>query len=742
MWARSVSGGGATTSINVTSAGAVFNYSGSSLLFNQKSTTIGQGINVVGGTFNSSATSTVLGAYGSPTIFGTINVSAGIYNNTAASASTINLGGTGGTGGTGSIVLQNGGVFNDNGTSAAVALGLGSAGIGIVNVSSGTFSLNGTSSSLLIADGKAAVGTVIVSGTFNQTGVSSALTVAAVNGSTGTLNISGGTYNYGGNNFNVGTNGLANNVSTGNVIVGAGGTLNVTGSTNIFLANGPYTAGKLTLNGTGVLSAPTATLIVGQYDGSNASTGTLATGTFTMNASSSATVGRILLGGGFASSAVNGIVNLNGATLTTGGVAVNPNGTALTASATALAFNANGGTVVASYNSSTNASFFNGVYADLLAGGLTFNTASYAVNITGSMHGSGAFTKVGTGALTLSGGSNYTGGTLINQGTVIGGNQGGLGSGPVTLANAAGVLLQVNSNNGALQVQSLSGGGALGGNVDLNAQTLFVATGSTTAATFAGTIYDSGTGGQVGKYFAGSQAFTGNNTYAGPTSVVGGTLLANAPQVIAGGTLVSSATGTGTVTITSGGTLGGNGGTGAVVINSGGTITGGPDGVTPGTLTTAGQTWNAGGAFAVKVSGDSSANDQLVMSGLTIAATNASSGGTPFTVAVTGLGSSASVITSTGIVLAIDNTGSSAANGVFQSAINAAALVLTTTNVATPSGYAPQLAELDTGTSQELVLDDPVAATPEPTSLMLACLAAAPLALGRRRRPSRQGRRA
>ena len=309
---------------------------------------------------------------------------------------------------------------------------------------------------------------------------------------------------------------------------------------------------------------------------------------------------------------------------------------------------------------------------------------------------------------------------------------GGSGTGLTAVADV------VNGTLLGFQVTSPGQGYAAG-----NVLTFTVSGASTTATqmytyTLQGTGTDlaaNGTGGLT-KAGAGALSLTGASTYAGNTNVSAGTLFANAPRALGGtGALTSSATGTGTVTVASGATLGGTGGTGPVVVN--GIITAGPDLVTAGTLTTGTQTWNAGGGYVAKVT--SAGSDQLVMSGLTITAMNTSSA-TEFTVYLNG-STGSTAVTAAGIVLANDSSGSTANNGVFQNSINAGSLVLVATNVATTSGNAPGLEEVDVGTGQELVAFD-TAAAPEPASLLLLVgVAAAPLALSRRRRRAASGPR-
>jgi autotransporter-associated beta strand protein len=81
--------------------------------------------------------------------------------------------------------------------------------------------------------------------------------------------------------------------------------------------------------------------------------------------------------------------------------------------------------------------------ATLNSGGATFEVTSGSVNLTlsGVFTGAGSLTKLGAGTLTIGGGNNYTGGTIIRAGTVVLGsaaaNNSGLGTGSVTFTNGA-----------------------------------------------------------------------------------------------------------------------------------------------------------------------------------------------------------------------------------------------------------------------------------------------------------------
>lgn len=154
-------------------------------------------------------------------------------------------------------------------------------------------------------------------------------------------------------------------------------------------------------------------------------------------------------------------------------------------------------------------------------------TVGNASNTTyaGSIIGTGGLTKQGSGTLTLSGANAYTGTTAINAGTLQVGGTAIVDSGAVVLQNTAGANLELLGDE---TIGSLAGGGAAGGNVLLNANTLTV--GDATSTTYAGAI--SGTGG-VTKQGTGTLTLSGTNTYTGDTTINEGTLAVSGGSAIA-----------------------------------------------------------------------------------------------------------------------------------------------------------------------------------------------------------------
>jgi autotransporter-associated beta strand protein len=249
----------------------------------------------------------------------------------------------------------------------------------------------------------------------------------------------------------------------------------------------------------------------------------------------------------------------------------------------------------------------------------------------------------------------------------------------------------------------------------------------------------------------GTLALAGANTYSGGTTVSAGTVLANN---------ATSSLGGGSVTVNPGGTLGGGtvaaaGATGGGSVTlAGGTITGGTGtgaGSSVGTLiigSSAGSASNltesASSTYVAKIDG----TQTLVSTGQT----GTLHGGTAFTGAadelvMSTLATSGATLTINPVVLStgslahqqyalviadLTGTGPSA----FASGILSQLTLQTTSNAS--GTYALDYAS-DGASGTDVLLDFTPSAAPEPTSLLLGAIAAAPLALGRRRRRISQG---
>ena len=231
--------------------------------------------------------------------------------------------------------------------------------------------------------------------------------------------------------------------------------------------------------------------------------------------------------------------------------------------------------------------------------GTTTVTAGTLI-ISGNHAASGA-TTINGGTLVLAGTATGAGATNVVGGTLQAGADGALNpNSAVTMTDAAAAVLDLNGKTGT--IASLSGGGALGGNVTLGGGTLTTgASGASTA--YAGNITGAG---NLIKSGAGTFTLSSAQAYAGATSVSNGTLLVNS-------TLASSAT-----TVASGATLGGTGTlTNAVTVSNGGTLSPATS-TTPGTLTIGSLTLDPGALLNFEFGGTSDLVAVTTPSGLTI----------------------------------------------------------------------------------------------------------------------------
>ena len=312
-------------------------------------------------------------------------------------------------------------------------------------------------------------------------------------------------------------------------------------------------------------------------------------GTVTFSSTNSYTGGTVVNGGGI-------VFSIGAAIPASGTLTLNNTGSAAVTTANSLpnvlvngtnniTGNGNSGTGIATLNDAGTLTLF-------ISGG------SAVFDLTGTMTGSGNLV-LGSAAMTLRfNGTAGDGNALFNLGTGTAiANVRSTGTTAIALGGltgGSGTQLQGdNSSGGANMTYTIGGAGA-------NTE-------------FDGVIKD-GTVGTVtlAKIGAGTLTLTNANAYSGGTTVSGGTLLVNNP----GG----SATGSGAVTVASGGTLGGNGIiSGAVAVNSGGALSpGNPLGI----LTIANNlTLSSGSASIMAVSHNSHTNDQIVSSGVSYGGT-------------------------------------------------------------------------------------------------------------------------
>lgn len=138
-----------------------------------------------------------------------------------------------------------------------------------------------------------------------------------------------------------------------------------------------------------------------------------------------------------------GVTTVNEGRLTVGAAGVIPDDSALSI-ALGAELNLNGKNETIGSLSGAGNVINSGAACTLTAGGNDGSTTFSGIISDGT--GATAFTKEGTGALTLSGANTYTGATLINAGTVVAGNAAALGNGSAVTV-AAGATLDVGTNN-------------------------------------------------------------------------------------------------------------------------------------------------------------------------------------------------------------------------------------------------------------------------------------------------------
>ena len=353
------------------------------------------------------------------------------------------------------------------------------------------------------------------------------------------------------------------------------GAHNVTYSSGVFRPNGngsgPFvvwqnnTSGELVLN-TGIEDAKNGTSAYIQAG----------PGMVVMNSTANSYTDQNYLNAGVTLIAGNGslgaaataaAVNLGGGTLAANGTFALDNGSA--ASARFVWLNSLGGGLAATAGNKLTVDGVIGsaAYAGPLTIGIPASSANN--NTAGLLPGTGTGTANSavnaTGTVVLTNANYFTGGTVLQSGTLningvfaLGGaNYGGLTFNGGTLQ----YVTNFPGNNGSADLTSIGTAGitlaAGGGKIDLNGN----------AVTYAGAIGNHGTGSLVVKssQSGGVLNLQGGNDYSGDTTVTNATLMVN--------NAVGSATGSGNVLVQNAGVLSGNGTiAGSVIVASGGRL--------------------------------------------------------------------------------------------------------------------------------------------------------------------------
>jgi autotransporter-associated beta strand protein len=186
----------------------------------------------------------------------------------------------------------------------------------------------------------------------------------------------------------------------------------------------------------------------------------------------------------------------------------------------------------------------------------TSGNATYGGNITQAL----GLTKLGANTLTLAGSNSYAGVTAIDGGILALGSRGALAAGNVTFGGGA---LQFTASNTTDCSAQFANSTSAPISIDTNGQ----------AVTFGSSIAGSNTAGLV-KAGNGSLTLGANNSYAGGTTVSGGTLVAASNSALGSGPVVlSPSSGAATLAFTSvqpsiGSLTSGGSGSSAVVLGN------------------------------------------------------------------------------------------------------------------------------------------------------------------------------
>jgi len=320
------------------------------------------------------------------------------------------------------------------------------------------------------------------------------------------------------------------------------------------------TSGSLILGGDNRLaSGATVTLGGGALDsGANATTITtlqLNSGVVTGSGLLTATTYNLVTGEvagalGAGTANVTGAVSLTGTTAATT-LNINTGGVLTLGSADRIAdatnLVVNGGEFALGTNTETLASV--SLLGGKLSGSGTLTGTSYNVEsgtVSLVLAGAGVvLTKSNSGTVLLEGTNIFTGGIVLNAGTLVLGNAGALNAiAPNTVAFGAGSTAKLQLNGYSVTLDSLATNTVAGSPVVENASASAVSLTINGASTtiFAGLLQDGTGGGALSLNLNGSGdlALVGNNTFSGGVTLSSGTLRAGSNSALGDGTLTFS----------------------------------------------------------------------------------------------------------------------------------------------------------------------------------------------------------
>ena len=514
---------------------------------------------------------------GDLTLSGVISESGGARTLTKAGSGTVVLNGTNTYTGTTSITggvldIGNAAGLGDTSAGATVSDGATLSLSGGLSFNAEALTLNGagvSSSGALLNEsgsntwtGTVTLNTATSIGANSTTSLDISGAVSGANALTkvgaGTVKLSGSNGSFTGDvNVNVGTlqveNGSAVDDSATVTLANTSGAVFQTVSNETIgdLAGGGATGGRVSLNASTTLSTGTAT--DSTYAGSITGSGNLikqGSGTMVLTDAqgSSGYTGTSTVSDGVLEIEANTALGASGSgqgTSVTSGASLTLDGIGLII-AEPLTLNGNGdsGNGALRYISTTGigTSTVSGTVSLASASRVRIDDADDDLVLSGVVSGSNALEKTGSGTLELQGTNTFSGSTAINGGTLRVANGSAIAdTASVSLANTSGAVFELLASE---TIGDLSGGGASGGNVSLNANTL--TTGDASNTTFSGVI--SGTSNLI-KQGSGTFELQGTNTFTGTTTITngmltldnsGGDALAATSQVIlnSGGTLL------------------------------------------------------------------------------------------------------------------------------------------------------------------------------------------------------------